>query len=194
MCTVSVPPHSHGAFATADSACTDTVGSRHRPSARPLPGIGYAADPAASSGVPVYAAPDGNIGANYATTLTTASTPDTILRTVGSGASATVFAVPMCVGAPNADYASTLTTADASTTGGGRADSGSVITTVGTGDAAVDYNSVLTVADRDTSADYASVITTADDGGVDYHSVLTEAPVCCACHAQTYLLRSEQTS
>ena len=152
--------HRHAACtAAADGRAGTALFASHRAGARPLPGIGYTADPAASSEVPVYAAPDGDTSADYTSTLTTASTPDSILRTVGSGASATVFAIPTADEALNTDhYASTLTTA--STTGGG----------------GVDYSSVLTSATRDASADYTSQLTTAASEGVGY-SVLTEAPV-----------------
>ena len=108
----------------------------------------------------MYAAPDGDTGGDYGSALVNASTPDSVLRTVGTGASATVFAIPMLSDAPTADhYASTLTTA--STTGG----------------AAADYTSELTSATKDEAVEYNSVLTAAGNGGADYTTVLTEAPV-----------------
>ena len=108
----------------------------------------------------MYAAPDGDTGGDYGSALVNASTPDSVLRTAGTGGSATVFAIPMVGDAPTADhYASTLTTA--STAGGGGAD----------------YTSELTSATLDAAVDYNSVLTAAGDGGANYSSVLTEAPV-----------------
>ena len=77
----------------------------HRPVRRPLPGIGYAADPGATATAPVYAAPDGGIGVNadYHTVLTAADT---------QGSAGDYHSVLTAADGTGADYTSVLTSAN----------------------------------------------------------------------------------
>ena len=128
----------------------NSCSSEDNTAGRPLPGIGYAAEPNAPAGTVHYStAGDLGGGAVYADVSTSSA--------VAGGADYT--SVLTTAGGGGADYNSILTTA-----GGGGADYNSVLTTAGGGGA--DYNSGLTTAGGG-GGDYNSVLTMAGDGNTN---------------------------